>query len=407
MADAPSKTLQFRSPDPGRDPSCAECGERRVDLPPPLPNISDDFDWLVRDYDSFRLFMMEELAHRFPRRQRWSPADMEVVIVELLASQMDRLSHALDVVHAEHFLTTAQRPESVRRLLALIGYDAVSRTPDRAYTRLPPIPEVTDEGGNAIEETPGERLERLWRLFPEQMEAARADGPRRIGEQHRMVTLEDHATRMMAHPLCERAQARLVWTGAWNTILISVLLNGAAQLDDADGLDEAEALATEAFHLEEGLPLPPITAGLTRRHILRILIDRYRMIGSEVLLEDAKRIPITFWVSVKLRDGYFRSEVKNSLTAAYSSDPGGLFEPGRLGFGTHVYASNIIETAMAVEGVETACLNRFKRMGSQELDRTDEGYIEMAADEVAICLNQPGAPELGIFEIDVLGGEIG
>ena len=28
-----------------------------------MPQIEDDFDWMVRDYDSFRLFMMEELAH--------------------------------------------------------------------------------------------------------------------------------------------------------------------------------------------------------------------------------------------------------------------------------------------------------------------------------------------------------
>lgn len=412
MAEAPSKTLIFRRPDPDAAPGCSECGERVVDLPGRLPVIEDDFDWLVRDYDSFRLFMMEELAHRFPRRKRWSPADVEVVIVELLASQMDRLSHALDVVYAERFLATAQRPESVRRLLALIGYDAIARTPETAFDRLPPAP---------YPESPAERLERFWTLFPDRMEAARAEGPRRIGEQHRMVTLADHAARMMAHPLCERAQARLVWTGAWNTILISVLLQEAARLDDplhapgggAGALDRPSALteaewdAVVTYHRDEGLPLPPVTEELTRRHILRIPIERYRMIGSEVFLEDAARVPITFWLSVKVKPGYFRSEIRNSLMSVFAADPGGLFEPGLLGFGENVHASNLIEAAMAVEGVETACLNRFKRMGEAEPDRTDAGYIEIAADEVAICLNAPGAPEMGVFEITVLGGETG
>ena len=64
-----------------------------------FPAIADDFDWRARDYDSFRLFMMQELAYRFPDRRRWTPADIEVVIVELLAAALDRASHALDAVH--------------------------------------------------------------------------------------------------------------------------------------------------------------------------------------------------------------------------------------------------------------------------------------------------------------------
>lgn len=38
-----------------------------AELPPAellMPGVADDFDWAVRDYDLFRLFMMHELAHR-------------------------------------------------------------------------------------------------------------------------------------------------------------------------------------------------------------------------------------------------------------------------------------------------------------------------------------------------------
>ena len=90
-----------------------------------------------------------------------------------------------------------------------------------------------------------------------------------------------------------------------------------------------------------------------------------------------------------------------------SSDTGGLFEPGNLGFGEDVYASNIIEVVMSVDGVQTACLNWFKRLGSSWPDRTDLGKIEMAADEIAVCQNKPCSPELGGFTISVLGGEVG
>lgn len=75
MAETPHSILTF-------DGGCPDCGQRRVLLPDPLPPVGDDFDWLQRDYDSFRLAMMEEMAARFPERRHWSPADMEVVLVE-------------------------------------------------------------------------------------------------------------------------------------------------------------------------------------------------------------------------------------------------------------------------------------------------------------------------------------
>jgi hypothetical protein len=56
VADAPTTEVVFPggAPDPGRRIAHG--------LPRPLPEIGDDFDWLTRDYDGFRLFMMEELA---------------------------------------------------------------------------------------------------------------------------------------------------------------------------------------------------------------------------------------------------------------------------------------------------------------------------------------------------------
>ena len=75
MADTPEGKIQFKG-------SCPDCGQRKVDLPGPLPDIGDDFDWLVRDYDGFRFFMLEELAARFPQRNRWTPADVETTLIE-------------------------------------------------------------------------------------------------------------------------------------------------------------------------------------------------------------------------------------------------------------------------------------------------------------------------------------
>jgi len=79
MAETPEVELIFQA-------GCPDCGMRRAHLPAPLPPVGDDFDWRLRDYDGFRLFMLEELAARFPERQRWTPADLEVVLVEALSA---------------------------------------------------------------------------------------------------------------------------------------------------------------------------------------------------------------------------------------------------------------------------------------------------------------------------------
>ena len=63
MADAPHIKLRFEG-------SCPDCGVREVHLPASLADAGDDFNWRVRDYDGFRMFMLEELSARFPERTR-------------------------------------------------------------------------------------------------------------------------------------------------------------------------------------------------------------------------------------------------------------------------------------------------------------------------------------------------
>ena len=394
MAELPAPDLHF-------DTGCPDCGERIATLPLPLPGVKDDFDWKTRDYDSFRLFLMQELAHRFPDRRRWAPADMEVVIIELLSAAFDRASHALDAVQSERFLATARRPQSLRRLLKLIGYDAAALVSDAELAELPPT-------APDISETREQQLERLWKLKPKKLELARAEGPRLIAEQKRMVTLTDHEDVIAAHPVVARAQAKLIWSGAWNSILVSVLPEGELQLDEpilAAGTTLWQSI--EQFHHQQSLPVPDEASQPTPRELLRILIERRRMIGSEVFLETAQPAPITFTLSVRAKAGYFRSELKQALAEVFSFDEGGFFEHGRLDFGEDLFASDIIEAAMAVEGVAVACLNRFKRVGSGWPDRVSEGFIPIEDDHYALCRNLRGHPEEGYFRLIVNGGEAG
>ena len=409
MAELAAPTLVFAA-------GCPDCGERIAALPLPIPGVEDDFDWATRDYDSFRLFMMQELASRFPERRRWTAADVEVVIVELLAAALDRASHALDRVQGERFLDSARRPESVRRLLKLIGYDATVRI-DPALLADRPEPD------------PARKVEGFWRDHPAAMEHARVAGPRLIAEQHRMVTLADHAAVLEGHPLVSLARARLVWTGAWQTILVSVLLedrlpldrplHGGAEAPFPDGLLPELWDAITAYHTDRRLPLPPVDGALTGRRILRGLIEEYRMIGTEVFLEGANAAPITITLSIQAKPGYFRSELKQALTQVFSDDQGGFFEAGRLDFGQALYASDVIEAAMAVEGVAVACLNRFRRIGKGFPDQSADGVIKVESDEYIECRSvrarrdarDAGEPRAGhdaaTLRIVVNGGEAG
>ena len=399
MAELADPVLSFEG-------GCPDCGDRRAVLPLPLPQIANDFDWRARDYDSFRLFMMQELAYRFAERRRWTPADVEVVIVEVLAAALDRASHALDAVQAERYLETARRPQSVRRLLKLIGYDVVQRIDPALLEALPPpAPGIT--------ETPEQQLERYWRLNPAAMEEARATGPRLTGEVRRMVTLADHETILEEHPVVARARARLVWTGAWNTVLVAALLERNLGLDTPLGpvVNDVPTVLGDMlwqeivdFHRIERLPLPPLDDALTPRRILRALIELNRMIGTEVFLETAKPAPVSIALSVRAKKGFFRSELKQALEEVFSDDQGGFFEPGRLGFGEDLFASDIIEAAMGVEGVAVACLNRFKRVGPYP-DQVASGVIVIAEDEFALCDNDRSAPQNGTFRITVNAGE--
>ncbi len=396
MATTPEVELIF-------EPGCADCARREAALPAPLPPLGDDFDWLVRDYDGFRLFMLEQLAARFSERQRWAPADLEVVMVEALAVALDQLSDMLDRVFAEAFLATARQPASVRRLLGMIGYDAVQ---EAGFTGL---------DDPAVRREKSAELEALWRREPRLMEQARRAGPRAIHRQERMVTVADYAERLRDHPLVERASATSTWTGSWSTLTVAALLQHNILLDDvlsAAAVGGAAAFVrlqadVEAFHRSKGLVLPSWALAPTPRTLLWPYLERYRMVGQPVELVDAVLAGIQLSISIRVAPNYFQSEVRRAVLEALGTGVGGFFEPGRLDFGQDLYASDIIQTLAALPGVETVCLNRFQRVGAHQRDQLDAGRIELRGLEVAVLENRPARPARGYLRLTLQGGQRG
>ena len=397
MADSPSLELRYQG-------TCPDCGVREVHLPAALPDTGDDFDWRVRDYDGFRMFMLEELSARFPERKRWTSADLEVVLVEVMATILDQLSDMLDRTAAETYLETARRPETVRHLLAFIGYDAVAKAMEKDH-----IP-GTLTGDEAIK-----ALNEYWRAHPHAMEQAKRVGPWDIHTQKRMVTINDYALRIREHPLILHAHAWREWSGSWYTVHLVVIAWEFMKLDQ--DFDEAtsqyflDELKDEVVNFHEGFRLtPPDVVSLplpTVRMILRPYIDALRMAGQEVVLQDPVYVGIYIFISVKVGPNHFQSEVHHAIAQALGHGPGGFFTPGRLGFGEDLYTSDIIEVLMGLDGIENVCLNRFKRIGSQYPDRSEAGFISLDGLEVALCNNDAGEPGKGYYRLKLHGGRRG
>lgn len=401
---------ELAPPDLVFEGNCPDCGERRIELPQPLPDVGDDFDWRTRDYDGFRLTMLQELAARFPERTRWTPADMEVVLVEVLSAVLDQLSDMLDRVAAEAYLETARRPESVRRLLSLIGYDAVHR----AVTSN----QISKAEGEVPTETAA-RLDRFWLRNPHFMEDARREGPRSIHVQHRMVTVDDYARRLEDHPLVLRAHAWSGWTGSWETLRVAVVAWDNRHLDGEEvATPEGDVRVPEPypedvreqieeFHEELSLLMPPLdsTPPPSIRAVLRPYLEAYRMVGQEVVLENALPVPVTFSLSIRVASNFYRSEVRHAVNQALATGPGGFFEPGRLAFGEDLHAGDLIQAVMALDGVESVCLNRFQRLGSRMDDhRIVPESIELEGLELAVCDNDPANPDRGFYRATLHGG---
>jgi len=180
----------------------------------------------------------------------------------------------------------------------------------------------------------------------------------------------------------------------------------ALVLVDDDPLDApvpaAAAADVERFHDELGVRLPAGAPSI--RTVLTSFADAYRMAGQEVVLIDAVRVPVTFALSVRVASNYFQSEVRRALGEVFGTGAAGFFRPGRLRFGEDLRASDIIAAAMALDGVESVCLNRFRRLGNQFADQVDSGRIVLAGIEVAICDNDAGSPNRGYYRLTLHGG---
>lgn len=407
MAEKPEISLHYQQ-------GCGDCGLRRVSLPAPLPEMGDDFDWDVRDYDGFRLFMLEELTARFPERRSWTPADLEVVLIETLSVVLDQLADMNDRIQAESYLETAKRPDTVRRLLHMIGYNPL------LYTDPKLLAQFRDNSATDNVENENHTLEKLWRHYPHLMEEAKVLGPRSIHQQHRMVTLQDYKNQLLTHPLVADVDTYSKWRGAWNSHYVVVRLTANLLLDDklnpndVVSNEQDKALAYLLFeekmrnyYQQQEIKDQPEIDGSTARSILQQIIEQQRMVGQEVFLENAQLTGIVLALSIRIKGDFYRTEINDAVVEALTDPVDGFFAPGEKRFGEDVVASDIIELLIRLDGVESVCINRMKRVGSLYSNHSGDGRIVLQGYEIAVLENHSSQPERGRLNVTLHGGKPG
>ena len=195
----------------------------------------------------------------------------------------------------------------------------------------------------------------------------------------RAITAEDYAALAQRNAALQRATGELRWMGSWYEPRVSV----------------------DPAHPEEADPR------LLRkiRHDLR----RYRRMGHDVATVPAQYVPLNVDIEVCVQQHYARGEVLAQLLDVFSNrqladGALGFFHPDRLTFGQGIYLSHIIAAAAAIEGVETARVNRLQRLNGVDEKALDTGILPLGAFEVAQCDNDPNFPERGKFTLKLRGG---
>ena len=112
-------------------PSWFDCEQTTV-CPPPVVT-PPNFSYLAKDFASFRSLMLDRMSTILPAWTERNPADLGIVLVELLAFVGDYLSYQQDAVSTEAYLATARRRTSVRRHVKLVDYPMLDGRNARAW----------------------------------------------------------------------------------------------------------------------------------------------------------------------------------------------------------------------------------------------------------------------------------
>ena len=200
---------------------------------------------------------------------------------------------------------------------------------------------------------------------PEQVERVKRFAPVAFRRQQRAVTLGDYVDRAREFPGVQDAHATFRWMASWYTVVISVDRIGGQPIDEAFRTGFIEHM------------------------------NRYRLMGYDVMLRDPLRVALEIELHVCLANGANRAVVEKEFATGFGAQLGGLFHPDNIGFGYTLFSSQIIDAANSIGGVLDAVLTKFRRFGESDRGELDDGRLAARPNEVLELRNDPSAPGRG------------
>jgi hypothetical protein len=214
---------------------------------------------------------------------------------------------------------------------------------------------------------------------PETLEQVRQFAPQAFRVQERAVTAADWTDVAERQSGIQKAAARLRWTGSWYTAFVT-------------------------FDRQGGLPVDT-----TFKSRMLSALERYRLAGYDLEFNGPVYVPLEMSLMVCVKKGYFRSNVKQSLLEKFSSynlpnGQRGFFHPDNFTFGQPIYLAQIYQAAMAVEGVDSVRVLKFKRWGKVDAGELAAGELKPGQFEILRLDNDPNYPENGKIEFNMQAG---
>ena len=420
MAERPQLDLIFDGGD------CADCGERRAKMPTLPVKVPGDIDLSARDFEGFRRMMLESLAIDNPDRARWSEADMEVMLVELLAASLDRMSFAVDAVFAERFLETAQWPASVVRLLTMI--DGVSP----AMEALRDIMRQDErerffEGASVAALSPSAKLFGLLNAHPQLIDVAKGAALAGVNRFEACLSLDDMREKLDEIPLFAQVQVRHTTQGGISIYEASVLfvkgsitlltpiqdLSVAQRTDFLNYFDMARLrlLAPDEGDFTANTGLQDLQDEALEKATLRTaisyLLTPLLPIGTRLRLVSGKKVGVYLRLCVEVGPTYFRSEVEMAVREVLSARPGGVFEQRLLGFGKALATSDIEAALTGLGGVVGVIISRLQIVGDPASEASGTGILKPTNGQALMLDPDEVGPETGYYVLKLSGGLVG
>jgi hypothetical protein len=215
------------------------------------------------------------------------------------------------------------------------------------------------------------------------LDSARRDAPLAYSAvPRRAVLIGDLPGFAVTVPTVLGASASRSWSGSWP---VGVVAHESVS-GDRDGAADQQAAARVQAQVQS-------------------ILDSVRMAGTEVVSVAATPVGILIALTVCLYPGSDPAGARAAILARLRpGDPSapGLFAPGSHPMGTDVYLSAVVAAVAALPQVDAVAVTEARRLSDPA--GTLDAVIVMGPAEVAVCDDDPDAPDRGRIVLNVEGG---